>query len=276
VAEPPGPALILWDSNTEEVPNPVPIQEAPRIWSKLPPTTVLSKQVVFLEDIFQKSKPDQAARIKYEKEFYEAQLKRTRSVFGALQEVAGLLSDKKPIDVVMGEECKSRDQPEHRHVAIFALAALGELDKLLDVLTDEDPEHIAEREDAVLALRRYLCRGLAASNVLFQDDGKKQTGLLIEKYGERDGEKVFTLLHDFDPKNLTPDTYRLLATYLKNNKLAVRLLAHWHLWRMSVGVKLPPAAAAYNPADPIPQLRNDGAAEWLKLVEDKKLPPTQQ
>jgi hypothetical protein len=269
---PPGLALVQWDSHTEDAPSAAPVPEAPLIWSRQPPFVVLRKHVDMLNILKEKSKPEDAQRLKFEIDLYTGQQTRTKDALGFLNEIGDALSGKRPLGVVLDEE-RHRLEPGRRHVALFALAGLGEVKTLLDALADEDPEHGVERDEAVFVLRRFVSRGLEPSRLLYQDDGKNKSGLLVEKYGARDAEKVFILLHDFDPKNLTPDTFRLLTFYLKSDKVPVRLLAFWHLSRLSIGVKLSPPAAMYNPVDLVKQRRDDAAAAWQKLVEDKKLPP---
>jgi hypothetical protein len=275
--EMPGPALLQWDSTTDQPPTPTPIREAPLIWSNKPPAVVLVRYLDKLKEAYQKTKLEDPnfQRIKFEKEYYEAQLTRTKAVLLDLDEMSNLLTDKRPPVLVLQEE-RQNSRPERRHAAIFALGALGAVVDLLAVLNlDEDPEHAPERDEAVFALRRYACRGAAAGRALYHDEGKMKSGVLVEKLGEKDGEKVFTLLHDFNPKDLTEGTFRLLAFYLRSDRLAVRTLAYWHLARLSVGASVPAAAMMYNPADPSRQRREDAAAVWQQLVEDKKLPPRQ-
>ena len=267
---PPGTALMQWDSDTDEPPTPMRVPALPLIWSRQPPNRVLAQHMKFLSDILEKAKPEDAPRIKADIDFTRGQLKRTQDLRVALEE-SDLRNDAKSLDVALEEE-RENPKPDRRHLAIFALGAVGDLDKLLKSLADSDPEHALERDEAVYVLRHYANSGLEASRRLFQDDNVKKSGLLVDKYGEKVGEKVFDLLHDFKPKDLA-DAYGYLANSLKSDKLALRQLAFWHLLRLSVGVKLPPLALMYNPADPSKANRDEAANAWQKLVETGKLPP---
>jgi hypothetical protein len=272
MAAPPGPAVLQWDSNTEVPPNPVSMAENHPGWSKLSPARVLENYRNKMIDFAKKSKPEVAARLKYEIDFVAGQINRTTASLNGLDAYSGQLNMGKSLDVAIVEALAS-PEPEQRHVTIFVMGSVGFLDKLLATLGDEDPQRGAERDDAIFVLRRYLSRGLEASRVLFNDDGKTKTGLLVDKYGEKDGETVFTLLHDLNPKYLTSDLFGYLTASLRNKKLAVRQLAIWHLMRQSLGVKMmPPAALMYDPADPDRERRENAAFAWQKLVDEKKLP----
>jgi hypothetical protein len=268
----PGRALVQWDSHGADTPIATAVPEASLVWSRQSPAAVLARHINLLNVLKEKAKPEDAQRIQFEIEFYTAQSKRTKDALASLNEIGALLSDRQRPDVTLADQRQSK-QPVQRHVALFALAALGDLATLTDTLAETDPDRSSERDDAVFLLRRVASRGLESSRRLYHEDGKKRTGVLVEKFGERDGDRVFALLHDFDAKSLTPDTFQLLTTYLKNDKLALRQLAHWHLLRLSVGVTLPREAADYNPADPSRPRRDAGADQWAKLVADKKLPP---
>ena len=270
---PPGLALLQWDSSTDEAPNAQPVKELPLLWSRDSPSIVLNKHIKVLIDAFTKAKPEEAALLKPYLEYYQHQRDVAKTSLDALGKLSDLLNDKKPLELVL-EEQRMGMKSEQGQIALLTLSALGQLDKLLAALGDDDPEHSVERDNAVFALRRYLSHGLEASRLLFKDDGKKKTGLLVERYGERDGEKIFTLLHDFNPRQVTAETCDLLARLLKSDKMAVRQLAFWHLTQFSVRLNaaVPKTAVAYNAAAPR-ELRDMAAAEWQKLVEEGKLPP---
>ncbi len=270
---PPGPALLQWDSATDQPPTPIGVQGLPLIWSRKSPDSVLNRLLKEMGDAWEKTKPENAPRLKLEMDYYRSQLNNTKAALLELEALGRDLTDQKPLDSVLLNAREDMKNPYRRHIAVFALGALGELELLLSVLTDEDPEHAPERDNAVFVLRRYLSRGLEASRVLYSEEGTKKSGVLVKKYEEKDAQKVFDLLHDFDPKVLTPETFGLLTYYLKSNNMAVRHLAFWHLLRLSVDVKVPQKALLYNPADPSIPRRNEAASEWQQLVEDKKLPP---
>jgi hypothetical protein len=265
---PPGLALMQWDSHTDQPPEPIPVPAVPLIWSHASPTSVLSKQYDRLSEAFSKAKVEEAQKLKPLLDFYNDQRDRAKKMVIALGELSDLLGENKSLELALEVQRLDMNR-ERRRLAVYGLGAIGELDKLLATLTDEDPEHVDERDNAVFVLRRYLSRGLDAGRVLFHDDGRKKSGLLVEKYGVKDGEKVFTLLHDFNPKDLTPAAFGLLVFYLKSENLAVRDLAFWHLDRMTLGLEKKPA---YNAAAPR-QVRDAAADAYQKMLDDGQIPP---
>jgi hypothetical protein len=77
---------------------------------------------------------------------------------------------------------------------------------------------------------------------------------------------VLQLLHSpFDPKD--PVTYQTLIAYLQHDRLAIRQLARWHLYRLvPQGAKI-----AYDPYG-TPEQRAKAAREWKELIPDGELP----
>ena len=208
---PPGPALLQWDSSNEEPPVALPVQVVPPFWNRASPMIVLNKYIKELTEAFTKAKQEEAARIRPYLDYYQRQRDNTKLSLIALGELSGMLNDKKPLELVIEELRLEKMKPEYRQIALLAFSALGQVDKLMEALTDEDPEHYIDRDNAVFALRRYLSHSLESGWALYRDDGKKKTGLLVEKYGEKEGLTIFTLLHDFSPRDLKPETFDLLA-----------------------------------------------------------------
>jgi hypothetical protein len=80
---------------------------------------------------------------------------------------------------------------------------------------------------------------------------------------------IMHLLHSFSDKDLShPETYETLIAYLDHEELAIRGLAHWHLYRLvPAGRKI-----GYNPLAPKEE-RERAITEWRKLIPTGKLPP---
>lgn len=231
--EMPGRALCTWDNQGAGLAGPIPTQRPLREWDKSPP---MNKEVDELS--------------------------------AALEELSKKMTDKKPVDVVLAEGLQA-DRFSSRLVSIYALASLGEVNRLLDVLGDEDGNRGADRNETALVLRRWLSRGPEMGRQLY--DVQKRTGLLTEnrKYLTGEAETLLKLLYGFSSAELrSPDTYRVLADYLRSPKIAIRELAIGVLIRNGAPVK-------YNPAWPEIE-RKKAAAEVEKMVDEHKLPPQQK
>jgi hypothetical protein len=241
----PAPAFIQWDNKgPAPVPQPVLPSVLPAfttVWNKTPPAGA--------------TKPE-AERI---------QLMRD-----ALLSLSGLMSEKKAVDSALLEARQKDDAPTLRVLAIYSYGAVDAVDKLLDVLCNDDAEtHAADRNAAILTLRRWLARDPENSTRLF--DAKKDTGLLM-KYDKRtsDAQATLDFLHDFNEKDAAnPATFDLLVQRLRSDQLAVRELAYWQLRHLSLGARspLPPYNAGWD-ADQ----RNAAADAWKALI-GKDLPP---
>ena len=186
----------------------------------------------------------------------------------ALLSLSGLMSEKKAVDSAL-IECAREDAPMLRILAIYSFGAVDAIDKLLDVLCNDDAEaHAADRNAAVLTLRRWLARDADNGNRLF--DAKKDTGLLM-KYDKRTSNAQDTLdfLHDFSRADAAkPATFELLVLRLRSDQLGVRELAYWQLRHLSLGAKA--ALPAYNAGWSEDQ-RNAAADAWKALI-GKELP----
>ncbi|NBO93703.1 MAG: hypothetical protein EBV06_15545 [Planctomycetia bacterium] len=142
-----------------------------------------------------------------------------------------------------------------RQIVVTTLAALDEVDKVVDLL-ETSPNHDA-RKAAVIGLRHWI--GAREG----RDD--KLHDLLIENrhYTKVEADVILNLLHSpFDPN--VAETYDTLIAYLKHRKQAVRELSHWHLTRLApLGRDIP--YDAHGPAEE----RAKAADAWRKL----ELPP---
>jgi hypothetical protein len=228
LAAPPGPALLHWDSVGGT-------ESGPQRREKLPVWATEHPQ------------PDE--------------LKPLGDVTGKYFE---LLQGKAPVDALRALLLSAdgdRDAARAgltREFAVLGLAATGALPLLADVLaTAKDPEL---RETAVLALRHWI--GTAPGRDL------QLYAMLIghANYPERHADTVLQLLHSpFDPKD--PATYQTLIAYLQHERLAIRELARWHLYRL-----VPQGAKISYDATSTPEERAKAAEAWKQLVPDGELP----
>ncbi len=188
----------------------------------------------------------------------------------ALLSLSGIMSEKKAVDSALLEARQREDAPMLRILAIYSFGAVDAIDKLLDVLCNDDAEpHAADRNAAVLTLRRWLARDVDNGNRLF--DAKKDAGLLMN-YDKRtsDAQTALDFLHDFSKEDAAnPATFDLLVLRLRSDQLAVRELAYWQLLHLSLGAKV--ALPAYNAGWSEDQ-RNAAADAWKALI-GKDLPP---
>lgn len=118
-------------------------------------------------------------------------------------------------------------------------------------------------DHGVIALRHWIGRGPGQDQKLYQALIKDRN------YTAVDAETVLQLLHSFgEAERASPELYDSLIEYLDHPKLAVRGLAHWHLYRLVPdGQRI-----AYSPQ--ASQAERDRAmASWRKLVPAGKLPP---
>jgi hypothetical protein len=228
--EMPGPAFCMWDNKGRGLGDRQPLQRPFPQWDKSPPAN-----------------------------------KEADEMGAALEDLSKRMTDKKSVDVALMEGLQS-DRPAPRLLSIYCLGALDEVQRLLDVLGDEDPNRGLDRITAVRVLQRWISRGPQAGKLLF--DPEKRSGILTEnrKYLTGEAETVLKLLYGFSVAELrSPDTYRVLADYLLSPKIAIRELAIGHLYGMGAPVK-------FNPAWPDSE-RQKAAAEINKMVDDHKLPP---
>jgi hypothetical protein len=186
----------------------------------------------------------------------------------ALEDLSKRMTDKKLVDVVLAEGLQA-DRFSTRLVSIYALGALDEVRRLLDILGDEDGTRAADRSETVWVLRRWLSRGPQTGKQLY--DLETHTGLLTEnkKYLSGEAETMLKLLYGFTAaERRSPEEYRALADYLRSSKIAIRELAIDDLiQQMGANLK-------YNPAWPDAE-RKKAAAELEKMVDEHKLPPPQ-
>jgi hypothetical protein len=149
-----------------------------------------------------------------------------------------------------------------RQLGILGLAAADEVSRVAEALAD--PKSADVRDTAVAALRHWIGVGPGRDQALYQ--------VLVEqlRYPAAHAETVLQLLHSPFAEG-QPETYETLIAYLKHDKVAVRELARWHLYRMV------PAGRdiRYDPAAPEAE-RDAACAAWKKLIPSGQLPPKEK
>lgn len=177
--------------------------------------------------------------------------------------IQGLLNFLGDLQAAVGVEKSTHEALEIkdlRRMAIITLGATDDLPKLIDLLSE--PKYRDMRNDTILILRHWIGRGTG-------QDQKLYDALLKKKYTPVQAETIMHLLHSFDATALSrPETFETLIAYLKHDKLAIRELAEFHLYRLvPAGQKI-----AYNPAGTAAE-REAAFKEWKNLVPDGQLPP---
>ena len=154
------------------------------------------------------------------------------------------------------------DDPARRAIALVLLGATDDLPRLGQVLRGaRDAE---TWNFGVTVIRHWLGRGPG------QDQKLYQRILAGKKVKPAYAGTILQLLHSFSEEDLSlPETYETLIDYLDHDDLAIRGLAHWHLYRLvPAGRKI-----GYNPLAPKEE-RQQAVKEWQKLIPTGKLPPS--
>lgn len=158
-----------------------------------------------------------------------------------------------------------------RKLGIRALGAIDAVSKLIDALTEADKIdklHVETRRGALFTLRNWLARGKDQWRTLY--DPQESSGILLDKrYTTGQAGIIVDLLFPFSQLQMkSPETYSVLIEYLRNNRLAIRELAIWHLlYLVPEGGKI-----GYNPAGGEDQ-RAAAYLKWKQLIPDGKMPP---
>jgi hypothetical protein len=176
-----------------------------------------------------------------------------------LERFRRLIADKSPEEAV--EEFLASEDPDERAIAVVFLGATDNLQELAKVLSHSRQRDVWDR--AVQVVRHWLGRrpgqDLALYNKLIAERG----------FSPVEAATLLQLLHSFDETQLAqPETYHMLIQYLGHDKLGIRGLAYWHLYRLvPAGRKI-----GYDPLDD-KAARDRARAEWKKLIPPGELPP---
>ncbi|MBV9125999.1 MAG: hypothetical protein JO112_21820 [Planctomycetes bacterium] len=155
-----------------------------------------------------------------------------------------------------------RADPALRKLAVYDLAALDDVPRLVDALGDE--KYADVRDTAVEAMQHWLGRRSGQDRKLYD--------FLVQQrqYTASQAEIVLQLLHGFSNEDRNRvEIYEALVAYLNSSRVPVRELAQWYLyqWVPGAGRDIP-----YDPAGPKEQ-RERAYQAWSKLLTEGKLPP---
>jgi hypothetical protein len=147
-----------------------------------------------------------------------------------------------------------------RELAVTGFGAIDDLPHLVDALSD--PKHPEVREVAIEALRHWIGRAPG-------QDAQLAKYLRSKGFSAGHTTIILQLIHSFGPDQLEePATYDLLIADLRHEKLAIRELAAWHLYRLvQAGRDIP-----YDPTGSA-EARDKAYKAWKSLIPDGKLPP---
>jgi hypothetical protein len=177
----------------------------------------------------------------------------------------------KPLDRVLEEMILGSGASDRAFtpvLAVYCLAALDELDKVIDVLADEDERHLLLRDRAIQTLRHWIGRRTENDNLLYQ----KLTN--AKRYQASEAETIMQLLHDLTPQQLADkESWTGLIAYLDHNRPAIRQLMFWHLSHLVPEVGMDPSK--YSP-DGDSAKRQKARDAWQVLLKTGKIPPPQQ
>jgi hypothetical protein len=145
--------------------------------------------------------------------------------------------------------------------AVTLMGATDDLDGLFAALND--PAHPEVRDHAVVIFRHWLGRKAGQDEALFKYLTDKQHLTPAQAGG------FIQLLHGFsEEERETPELYSTLISYLKHDKLPVRELVRFHLYRLVPAGKDIPFDAAGSP-----ESRAAAIKKWKALIPDGSLPP---
>jgi hypothetical protein len=238
--EPPGPALVVWNNMRTGAEGPYKVDKDNII------VTLLGKE------------PTDEKSVKAAKEFRPA-----------LDEISKHVSDKKSVEISLLEGIKTSKFPDRKALCIYCLGAIDAASVLLDILGNEEATAGLEREDAIIALRRWICRGPQTVKLLY--DAKANEGLLLKKgfkASEADSMLQMLYLQLSEATAKRKDTYEVLAGYLRHSKMPIRQLAYYHLKQLTFGVKGLPE----NDPSWTQERRNKAADKWEDLIMKGELP----
>jgi hypothetical protein len=155
------------------------------------------------------------------------------------------------------------EDPNQRRLGVYALGAFDQLPSLAKVLTEST--HPDTWNNAVVALRHWLGREPGQDQVLYTKLVQKRDLSPVQ------ARAILQMLMGFTKEQQAqPELYTLLIGLLKNEKLALRGLAYWHLQRLAPSVKI-----SFNPAGP-KEAWEKAFEAYKKAIPGGKLPPAAQ
>jgi hypothetical protein len=146
-----------------------------------------------------------------------------------------------------------------RALAVRSFGAIDDLDHLLNALVDSKKADV--RLVAVETLRHWLESQEGNDRVL-------RNVLKKKAYSSEEADAIVEMLHSYSIRDLNrPATFARLIDRLRDERPAIRQLAHWHLvFLVPEGQRI-----KYDPLGSTEQQKRAYTA-WKKLVPDGKLP----
>ena len=240
-AEPPRSYLFVWDSFSRAK-DPFELKALPASWRIAPPTI---------------------------DEVKDEGLVAVKRMTAALKDLEVRLSADKPVNIAI-KEGLSKEDPMARYLSIYCQGAIDDVGNLVDDLADDDTTHSIDRKVSIFTLKRWLARGPRQARVLFHKEKEDATGVLIDKkYKVGEAKRIVDLLFDLPVETWRrPETFDLLARYLRDSRVAIAELAYFHLLQLAPGAKLPPFNAAESREE-----RGKVATAIEAMIAKKQLPP---
>jgi hypothetical protein len=200
--QPPGPSLIFWSSEQEDI--------VPQRLNKSP-------------EWVNQSDPPLPKGLSNDAEKKLRILR--RNMVKALKELGTHMKDDQ-VEATLAEALQS-PEVSMRILAVRCHGAIGDLSPLLDALVNK--KHPEVRDIAVEELRHWIGQN--------RDNGQRLHDTLAKKkYSSKEADVIMGLLPNLSDSELKqPETYSRLIDYLRQDEPAIRVLAHWHLVRLVPG-----------------------------------------
>jgi pSer/pThr/pTyr-binding forkhead associated (FHA) protein len=176
-------------------------------------------------------------------------------------------SEGTPVVTRIKTQVEEVSDADNQDVGVFFLAALDELEPLVDLLRDRQNPNV--RGATLFALQSWLSRGA-------QHAGRLTQLLEQRRYSKDKAELIIRLLHFFPPEALNQvKTYEDVIGHLDDDTLLVRDLAFWHLDQLGRSGRLPAEARTihYDPSWETDK-RRPAVEQWKKLITAGKVPVT--
>jgi FHA domain len=169
-----------------------------------------------------------------------------------------------PVVATIKTQVEEVKDPDNQDVGVFFLAALDELEPLVELLKDPNAN---VRGVTLFALQTWLSRGSRHAGEL---------AWLLQRRGDsrERAERVVRLLHVLPAEALDQrQTYEELVASLDDDNKVVRNLAFWQLDRLGAGGRLPEEAKdiRYEPTWDAKE-RRPAVERWRTLLRSGKVP----
>ncbi|NQT40889.1 MAG: hypothetical protein HQ581_25565 [Planctomycetes bacterium] len=152
------------------------------------------------------------------------------------------------------KELSEHRRKEVRRLALRCLGVTAQFDPLVAALDDPDEKFFWSNLDPFLSA---LSRGPQTAVQLRQ--------AMVRRFGEEEGRQIYDLLWQNPAETPTYDEVKQRIDLLKNPRLAMRVVGHWSLNRMTT------LAASYRPDDPAKE-REQAADRLERALDSKRIP----